>query len=85
MNKESLIEYAKSHLSDLIPYDDPEYESKLQRMAEAYADAEINGVGEKDDDSFVDPFVDFFDFDKNINLIDDYDDDDLHVDTDFVN
>ncbi len=56
MNKESLIEYAKSHLSDLIPYDDPEYESKLQRMAEAYADVEINGIEAEDD-----PCVDLFD------------------------
>ena len=68
-DRENLIEYAKAHFSDLIPYDDPEYESKLQQMAEAYADTEINGIGEKDEDPFVDPFVDLFDFDKNINLV----------------
>lgn len=72
-DRDNLIEYAKAHFSDLIPYDDPEYESKLQQMAEAYADAEINGIGEKDDDLLVDPF----DFDKKISLVDDYDDDEL--------
>lgn len=33
----SLIEYAKLHLSDLVPYNDPNYETRLQEMAEIYA------------------------------------------------
>lgn len=40
---EILIDYAKSHFADLIPYDDPDYEGKLQKMAEDYANFEING------------------------------------------
>ena len=55
-DKESLIKYAKSHLSDLIPYDDPEYESKLQKIAEAYADIEINGIEVEDDELYIDDF-----------------------------
>lgn len=33
----SLIEYAKLHLSDLVPYNDPNYETRLREMAEIYA------------------------------------------------
>jgi len=33
--KELEIQHAMVHLSDLIPYDDPEYDEKLRRMAEA--------------------------------------------------
>ena len=40
-HRQELIEYAKRHLADLIPYDDPDYEDKLQQMAEAYAQYEI--------------------------------------------
>lgn len=36
MNDE--IEFAKQLYSDLIPYDDPEYEQKLQQYAEAYVE-----------------------------------------------
>lgn len=43
MDRELLIDYYKSHFYDLIPFDDPQYEEKLQRNAEAYADWEING------------------------------------------
>ena len=43
---EILIDYAKSHFADLIPYDDPDYEEKLQKMAEDYANFEINGPDE---------------------------------------
>ena len=44
--KEILIDYAKSHFADLIPYDDPDYDKKLQKMAEDYANFEI--MGDKD-------------------------------------
>ena len=47
MNREEqrleLIEYAKSHFCDLIPYDDPQYTEKLQQWAEDYADTELSG------------------------------------------
>lgn len=33
--KELEIQHAMVHLSDLIPYDDPEYDEKLRSMAEA--------------------------------------------------
>ena len=36
--RDDLIEYAKCHLCDMIPYDDPQYEELLQGMAENYAD-----------------------------------------------
>ena len=36
-----LIEYGRNHLADLIPYDDPNYDERLQSMAESYADSEI--------------------------------------------
>lgn len=33
-DKELEIQYAMERLSDLIPYNDPEYDEKLRRMAE---------------------------------------------------
>lgn len=42
MLRQDLIDYAMSHLSDLIPYDDPEYDKHLRELAEQYADHEIN-------------------------------------------
>lgn len=33
--KELEIQHAMAHLSDLIPYDGPEHDEKLRRMAEA--------------------------------------------------
>lgn len=42
-NREELIEYYKNQCCDLIPYNDPEFEKKLQELAESCADEEING------------------------------------------
>ena len=42
-SKEQIIEYWKSHLCDLIPYDSPNYEEELQKAAEMMYEAEING------------------------------------------
>lgn len=41
-NRNALIEYAKDHFMDLIPYSDPHYEERLQEWAEHYADSELN-------------------------------------------
>ena len=41
--KQQIIEYWKSHLSDLIPYNSPNYEEELQKAAEMMYEAEING------------------------------------------
>ena len=41
-DREALIEYGMIHFSDLIPYDDPNYEERLRQMAESYAESEIN-------------------------------------------
>ena len=41
--KQQIIEYWKSHLSDLIPYNSPNYEEELQKAAEIMYEAEING------------------------------------------
>ena len=38
---DELVEYAKSHLCDVIPYNDPEYENKLHDLAHAYAVEEM--------------------------------------------
>lgn len=38
-----LIDYAKSHFCDLIPYNDPHYNERLQEWAEDYADVELSG------------------------------------------
>lgn len=40
--KQQIIEYWKSHLCDLIPYDSPNYEEELQKAAEMMYEAEIN-------------------------------------------
>jgi hypothetical protein len=39
--QKELIEYAKAHLSDVIPYDDPDYDVKLDELAKTYANEEI--------------------------------------------
>lgn len=41
-NREMLVNYAKAVLSDLVPYDDPRYDERLQELAEGYADSELN-------------------------------------------
>jgi hypothetical protein len=41
--KQQIIEYWKSHLSDLIPYNSPNYEEELQKASEIMYEAEING------------------------------------------
>ena len=38
VTKEELIEYAESHMSDMIPHDDPNYWESLRELAEQYAD-----------------------------------------------
>ena len=30
-------------MSDMVPYDDPQYDEELQEMAEEFADAMMNG------------------------------------------
>ena len=42
-SKQQIIEYWKSHLCDIIPYDSPNYEDELQKTAEIMYEAEING------------------------------------------
>lgn len=42
-SKQQIIEYWKSHLCDMIPYDSPNYEEELQKWAEQLYEAEING------------------------------------------
>lgn len=37
------VDYAISIYSDMVPYDDPEYEDKILQLATSYADMEING------------------------------------------
>ena len=51
VTKEELIEYVESHMSDMIPHDDPNYWASLRQMAEQYADWVLEnpacaGVGE---------------------------------------
>jgi hypothetical protein len=41
--KQQIIEYWKSHLCDMIPYNSPNYEEELQKAAEIMYEAEING------------------------------------------
>lgn len=36
--RKELIEYAKWHLCDLVPYNEEDYNERLQALAEAYAD-----------------------------------------------
>ena len=38
--KQELIEYAKLHLSGLIPYNVDDYEEQLEKLAERYVDME---------------------------------------------
>lgn len=40
--REMLVNYAKTVLSDLVPYDDPRYDERLQELAEGYAVSELN-------------------------------------------
>ena len=42
-SKQQIIEYWKSHLCDMIPYDSPNYEEELQKTAEMIYESEING------------------------------------------
>jgi hypothetical protein len=42
-SKQEIIEFWKSHLCDMIPYDSPNYEEKLQEAAEIMYEFEING------------------------------------------
>ena len=42
-SKQQIIEYWKSHLCDLIPYNSPNYEEELQKWAEQLYEAEMNG------------------------------------------
>ena len=49
--KQQIIEYWKSHLRDLIPYDSPNYEEELQRAAENMHEI-INGkIYQNEEDS----------------------------------
>jgi hypothetical protein len=41
-SKQEIIEFWKSHLCDMIPYDSPNYEEKLQEAAEIMYEFEIN-------------------------------------------
>ena len=43
MDRELLISYYVDRCSDLIPYDDPNYEAKVLDMATGLADADIAG------------------------------------------
>ena len=50
-SKQQIIEYWKSHLRDLIPYDSPNYEEELQRSAENMYEI-INGkIYQNEEDS----------------------------------
>lgn len=40
--EEALIDYAIRQCSDLIPYDDPDYDEKLLRLAKSYVKEELN-------------------------------------------
>lgn len=59
---EEEIEYYKMHLSDLIPYDDPEYERKLENMAkscmEIFDDPELQKLCE-DHDKIIEDDLNF--------------------------
>lgn len=37
--RKELIEYAKWHLGDLVPYNEEDYDERLQELAESYADS----------------------------------------------
>ena len=50
-SKQQIIEYWKSHICDLIPYDSPNYEEELQRAAENMYEI-INGkIYQNEEDS----------------------------------
>lgn len=50
-SKQQIIEYWKSHLCDLIPYDSPNYEEELQKAAENMYEI-INGkIYQNEEDS----------------------------------
>ena len=54
-SKQQIIEYWKSHLRDLIPYDSPNYEEELQRSAENMYEI-VNGKiyqNEEDSDELI--------------------------------
>ena len=54
-SKQQIIEYWKSHLRDLIPYNSPNYEEELQRAAENMYEI-INGEiyqNEEDSDELI--------------------------------
>lgn len=40
---QAYVDYAINIYSDMIPYDDPNYEEKLMEMATSYANMEMNG------------------------------------------
>jgi len=42
--RQELIEYWKTHLSDLIPFNTPNYEEVLQKEAEKFADKELEPI-----------------------------------------
>ena len=44
---QAYVDYAIRIYSDMIPYDDPEYEDKVLQLATSYADMEINGYPPK--------------------------------------
>ena len=41
-DREYLVEWYRIHLADLIPYDDPNYEKKLNQWAEESAENDIH-------------------------------------------
>jgi hypothetical protein len=61
--KQQIIEYWKSHLCDLIPYDSLNYEEELQNWAECLYESEINGEFnqiEEDSGELIEIFWDYF-------------------------
>lgn len=40
---QSHVDYAIDIYSDMVPYDDPEYEQEVMKMATSYANDEMNG------------------------------------------
>lgn len=65
MEKELEIQYAMLHMSDLIPYDDPDYDNKLRKMAESYVndlhnpDSELNRISKEHDRMLEEGKIDF--------------------------
>lgn len=64
-NREDLINYFLMHCSDIIPYDDPDYDKKLMAMAEHYADeildtnSHFNQICDLHDKMFDDGLINF--------------------------